>query len=107
MKTSTTRSLAFVGLFFAAALSVALASKPKPKDCDSWKCGPSCAPAKYVAVRVPPRMLPLFGSQLYSAAILEGGIGLLAFGLVRISSERRRRAEERSAPISASEPAES
>ncbi len=106
MKRSTKRGLAFTGLFLGTALSFALASKPKPKDCDTWKCGPSCAPAKYVAVRVPPRMLPLFGSQLYPAAITEGGLGLLAFGLVRIVSPRRRREDEGSTPIRASEPAE-
>lgn len=106
MTRSTKRGLAFVGLFLGAALSVALASKPKPKDCDTWKCGPSCAPAKYVAVRVPARMLPLFGSQLYSAAIVEGGLGLVAFGLVRIVSPRRRRLEEPPPPVRASKPAE-
>jgi hypothetical protein len=107
MKRSAKKGLVFVGLFLAAALSLALAAKPKPKDCDSWKCGPSCAPAKYAAVRVPPRMLPLLGSQLYSAAILEGGLGLLVIGLVRVASPRRRRIEEPSTPIRASEPVES
>lgn len=105
-KSSTKRGLAFVGLFLGAALSVALSSKPKPKDCDTWKCGPSCSPAKYVAVRVPPRMLPLFGSQLYSAAILEGGVGLLAIGLVRIATVRRPPREASSAPLPVSGPAE-
>ncbi len=101
------KALAFTGLFLGAALSVALASKPKPKDCDSWKCGPSCAPTKYAAVRVPPVLLPLYGSQLYGAVVAEGGLGLLAFGLVRVASARRRR-ERASAPaIRPSEPAES
>lgn len=105
MKMSAKKGVAFAGLFLGAALSVALAARPKPKDCDSWKCGPSCAPAKYVAVRVPPTLLPLFGSELYGAAIAEGGLGLLAIGLVRIAAARRRR--ETPAPVSSSEPAKS
>lgn len=109
MNRSAKKSLAFVGLFLAAGLSVALAAKPKPMDCEAWKCGPKCAPAKYAAVRVPPNLLPLFGSQLYGAAIVEGGLGLLAFGLVRIVSVRRRRttALTAPAPLASSDPAES
>ena len=101
------KSFALAGLFLGAGLSVALASKPRPKNCDSWKCGPSCAPAKYAAVRVPPLLVPLYGSQLYAAAVTEGGLGLLAFGLVRVASARGRRALPTSPAIRPSEPAES
>lgn len=101
------KAFAFTGLFLGAALSVALASKPKPKDCDSWKCGPSCAPTKYAAIRVPPVLLPLYGSQLYGAVVMEGGLGLLAFGLVRVASARRRRDAASAPVIRPSEPAES
>lgn len=78
-----------------AAVSLALAASPKPMACDSWKCGPKCAPAKYVAVRYPPTILPQFETQIYGAAVVEGGIGLVAVLAGLRLAARRRSAEKR------------
>ncbi len=89
------RKSAILGsLLILTAVSVALAAAPKPMACDSWKCGPKCAPAKYVAVRFPPTIRPLFESQLYGAAVLEGGAGFAVLLGARWTARRRRLAEE-------------
>ncbi len=94
------KAIVFSVLFVLAAVSVALASAPKPMACDSWKCGPKCAPAKYEAVRYPPTLLPLFGSQIYGAAVVEGGIGFLAALLgARLTARRRAAARARRTPV--------
>ncbi len=78
-----------VSLFVLAAVSVTLAAAPKPMACDSWKCGPKCAPAKYVAVRFPPTIRPLFESQIYGAAVLEGAVSVAVLLGARWSGRRR------------------
>ncbi len=94
------KTVGFALLLVLTAVSISLAAAPKPMACDSFKCGPSCAPAKYVAVRTPPTLPPLFASPVYGAAVIEGGIGLLAvlFG-ARLSVKRRAKvAREEAAP---------
>ncbi|MEP6994291.1 MAG: hypothetical protein ABI968_07200, partial [Acidobacteriota bacterium] len=71
------RVVGVVILLVLATVSLSLAKAPKPMACDSFKCGPKCAPAKYVSVRFPPTVRPLFESQVYGAAVVEGGAGFL------------------------------
>lgn len=86
---------AFLGLFALAAVSVALAARPKPMECDAWLCkGKACAPAKYAKVRSAPTILPIFASPLYGAAVVEGGAGLAAFALGSAIARRRRLATD-------------
>lgn len=77
-----------------AGLSVALAAKPKPMDCDAWECkGNSCAPAKYVAVRQSPILRWLEASPMHQAFVYEGGGVAAALLVVGVVSGRRRRSE--------------
>lgn len=82
---------AFTVLLMAAGMSLALASAPRAKSCDSWLCkGQACSPAKYVAVRNAPTLLPLFGSQVYPAVAIEGSLGLAIFLAASLIARRRR-----------------
>jgi len=76
-----------LGLGIAGA---ALASKPKPMECDAWSCSKRCAPARYAAVRdpwMPPWMLT---SPVYGAVVLETtALGSLIF-VGAIARKRRR-----------------
>ena len=82
---------AFTALLMAGGLSVALAAAPRGKSCESWLCkGRSCAPAKYVAVRNAPTLLPLFGSQVYPAIAIEGSLGLAVVLTATLVARRRR-----------------
>ncbi|MFN2385564.1 MAG: hypothetical protein ABR576_04670 [Thermoanaerobaculia bacterium] len=82
---------AFTALLAAGGLSVALAAAPKAKSCESWLCkGQTCSPAKYVAVRNAPTLLPLFGSQIYPAIAIEGSLGLAVLLAARLATRRRR-----------------
>ena len=93
------KAIALSALLVLVAVSVALAAAPKPMACDSFKCGPKCAPAKYEAVRYAPTLLPLFGSQIYGAAVVEGGIGFLAALLGSgLAAKRRAAARAHRAP---------
>lgn len=86
-------------LFILALSSVALASKPKPMQCDAWACkGVTCSPAKYQAVRhafLPPWIL---ASPTYGAALSESGVGMLALLLGFAVRRSRRPAIAQEAP---------
>lgn len=87
----TKKLAAFTALLMAGGLSVALAAAPRAKSCESWLCkGQSCSPAKYVAVRNAPTLLPLFGSQVYPAVAIEGSLGLAVFLAASLTARRRR-----------------
>jgi len=101
------KAFAISGILLVGGLSVALAgSAPKPMACDAWACkGASCAPAKYAVVRNVPALLPLFGSQLYGAAAIEGSLGLAGF-LAGVVFVRSRRASKRKTSLPAIDPTE-
>lgn len=76
-----------LGLGIAGA---ALASKPKPMECDAWSCGKRCAPARYAAVRDPWMPPWLLASPVYGAIVLEStALGSLIF-VGAIARKRRR-----------------
>jgi len=90
----------YIGLTFLLPLAfaaVSLASKPKPMDCDTYKCGDHCAPAKYARVRhawAPPWLLT---TPLYGAAIIESS-ALAGLLIVSRLAARARRAGSDPAP---------
>ena len=85
----------FAGALALVAVSAALAAQPKPKACDSWYCkGKACAPAKYAQVRTAPTLLPLFGSPLYGALVIESGVAFAAVGVAAAFRRKRRPASE-------------
>lgn len=89
-----------VSLAILATAAAALASKPKPMECDAWACkGEYCSPAKYQAVRnsiIPPFLLE---TPVYGAALTEAGV--LSIALLSALALRRRGA----GVVEAAEPA--